>query len=604
MAERLSDRARAAWRKPDSRPIYEWAAEHITLPASYALPGKFDVSVNRPLIEVFDAIKNPLVRRVRFRGPPRFGKSLISDLSIPWIVVNDPGPIMWNWQKDDAAIEHMREKAWPLWKSCDPFRVMLPTGRHDITTTEIYFGPFFLKVQGANPNNLQGKGIRHMFNEEVWLPVWQNLYNQAVSRTRDYARNQSEKIVDVSQAGNKGDVEDRNFLEGHQAAWCYLAPDGHHYPLVMGGKRPDGTRYGLVWSEDAKRNDGTINLARAIETARYVCRETGHVWVDSPATIAEWNRDGKYVAQNPGAPADIRSFSVSALLNNTFADLVKRKVAAIHLASYGDMTGMRDVKMQDESEPWSEEYLTVTIPSTPTGYKIADYADGKPLPGEKYRTLMIDRQRGMAGDTPHRWCEVRAWLDSGASRQLYFDRQNIKEGARELQQRYHVPDRCTWQDARFETHKVYEECAEYGWIACFGSDQSAWTHVISDPVDKRKQVKVRWPFSPWQQTVVNGKTVYYLLYSSDYCKDILANMLRGAGVKHEHPDDVLEAYTEHLKAEHKVQKGSKNTWVKVHSTKPNHGWDTSAQGIAFALLMRLLAMPKTNDTEAPAGAAT
>ena len=595
LAHGLSARAKAAWRRPDGRPIPEWAGEHLTLPNSYAIPGRFDVSITRPLIGVFGAIQDQMIRRVRFRGPPRFAKSLVVDISIPWIVCNDPGPVMWNWQKEEAAVEHMREKAWPLWRSCEPFRVMLPAGRHDVTTTEIYFGPFFVKVQGANPNNLQGKGIRWLFNEEVWLPVWQNLYNQAVSRTRDYARTMSDKVVDVSQAGNVGDVEDRNWNEGHQAVWCYLAPDGKHHPLVMHGKRDDGSRYGLVWSEDAKRSDGSINLGRAIETARYVCQHTGKVWTDSPATIAEWNRDGAYVAQNQDAPGDIRSFSVNALLNNTFADLVKRKVNALHLASYGDMTGMRDAKMQDECLPWSEEYLTVTISGTRTGYVVNDYVDGLPLPAEKFRTLMADRQHGMSGDHPHRWCEVRVWFANGDSRQVFFDRVNTKESMRELQLRYRVPDRCVWQDARFETHKVYEECAEYGWIACFGSRESAWTHIIPDPVDRRKQLKVRWPFSPWQKTVVQGKTVYYLLFSSNYCKDILAAMLRGAGAKHDAPDDVLPAYTEHLKAEHKVLSGGKYVWEKIHATKPNHGWDTSVQGIAFALLMKLLAMPKVED---------
>lgn len=602
MAARVSPRSLAAWRRPDGRPIAEWAAEHLTFPMSYAIPGRFDVSITRPLIDVFAAIQNPLVRRVRFRGPPRFGKSLINDVAIPWVVCNDPGPIMWNWQKDDAALEHMREKAWPLWRSCAPFLTMLPKGRHEITTTEIYFGPFFLKVQGANPNNLQGKGIRWLFNEEIWLPVWQSLYNQAVARTRDYARNQSEKVVDVSQAGNSGDVESRNWDEGHQARWCYRSPiDGKHYPLVMHGKRPDGSRYGLIWADDARRADGTINLSRAIETARYVCQETGYTWQESPATIAEWNRDGMYLPQNPTAPADIRSFSVPALLNNTFADLIRRKVSALHQASTGDMTGLRDCKQQDESLPWSEEHLTVTITGSRSVYLTdpahaldPNYLDGtQPLPGERYRTLMADRQKGMAGDTPHRWCEIRAWFSGGESKQLHFGRVDTKESMRDLQQRYKVPDRCTWQDARFEPHLVYEECAEFGWIACFGSNQGSWSHILPNPAGPHlPPVKVRLPYSPWQKTVVAGKDVFYLLFSSDYAKDILANLLAGRGVAHAHPDDVLPAYVEHLKAEHKILKAGKYTWEKVHGTKANHGFDTSVQGICFALLMKLLSMPK------------
>ena len=599
---RLGDFAgwRNGWTKPDRRPIYTWAADQLTLPASYRIPGKFDVTVRRPLMAVFDAIQDTMVRRVHFRKPPRFGGSMINDIAIPWIICNDPGPLMWNWQKDEAAAEHMKEKAWPLWKSSPQFRAMLPGGRHDVTTTEIYFGPFFLKVQGANPNNFQGKGIRWQFNEEIWLPVWQTLYNQAVSRTRDFAEIQSEKVVNVSQAGNANDVEDRSFRAGHQAVWCYRAPsDGKHYPLLMGGKRADGTRWGLTWADDARRPDGSYSLARAIETARYEAKDTRDVWLDSPATLAEWNRDGAYVAQHEKAPREVRSFSTNALLNNTFADLITRKIAAMEQSAYGDMSGMKDVKMQDECLPWEETYLTVTINGTASGYKAGDYVNGEKLDGEKYRTLMADRQQGVGGDSPHRWCEVRAWRADGSSRQLYYGRESTKEAMRDLQQRYAVPDRCVWQDAAFEKHEVFKECAEYGWIAVFGSDQTQWLHLLPPLPGSQEARKIRLPYSPWQRTTAAGKAVNYLHLSEDYMADILANLAAGRGVKYEHPDDTPPSYLEQMRGEHKIQKGGRWVWEKIHSSKPNHAWDCAKYGIGFALLMKLLALPTKQAEEKP-----
>lgn len=628
---RLSPRAHAAWRRPDHRPIYEWAAQHLTLPSTYTPSGPFDVSITRPLMAVFDAIQDPMVRRVYFRAPPRFGKSMIVDISIPWILCNDPGPIGAYFPSQEFADQRMREKLAALWATCRPLQEIMPRGLHDRTKNAIYFGPFFFVALGLSDANLQGKGLRWLFNDEVWLPAWQKVYEQAVSRTRDFARTECEKIVNVSQAGHAADVEDRCHRAGHQASWHYRCPaDGRHYPLVIHGRRPDRTRYGLVWSDDSSRLDGTINLSRAIETARYVCQSTGYTWPLNRTTQAEWNRDGCFVAQNPTAPASVRSFSVTSLLNSSFTDLITRKVEALNLASTGNMTGLETFAQQDECRPWSEQHLTVTLASQTDGYH-ADPANSHlptylwhgytrtaspvfdprlstpppefpKLPGERYRTMMADRQRGMAGDTPHRWCEIRAWFPGGDSKQLAFTRVDTKESMRELQHRYAVPDRCVWMDARFETHKVYEECAEYGWIGCWGHTvTNSWTHLQPNPAGAHlPPVKVRLPFSPWQGTVVAGKTVHYLLFASDYCKDILANLIAGRGVKHEHPTDVLPAYIEHLKCEHKEQKGAKFTWVKRHSTAANHGWDTSTQGIAFALLMKLLSMPKVaapEDTE-------
>lgn len=586
---------RAGFQPPDRRPIYEWAKDHLTLPASYAIQGKFDVSLSRPLIQVFDDIQNPLVNRVRFRKPPRFGGSMIADIAIPWVICNDPGPIMWNWQSDEMAKGHMKEKAWPLWNSSAVFRAMLPTGRHDKTNTEIFFGPFFLVAQGANLNSLQSKGIRWLFNDELWLPVWQELYAHAVRRTMDFERSGSYKIVDVSQAGNEGDVESRNFDEGNRCIWGYPRPGGGDpVQLLMGGKREDGSRWGLVFNEDAKLKSGGYNKTRAMETARYVCKETGKEWADVPETRQEWNRTGLYIPTNPTAPRRFTSYSVNALLTRPMAELVSAKIDALNLASMGDMSGLRDFKQSLESLPWAEQHLSITLNTKSNGYKVADYANGQKLDGESKRTMMMDRQHGIGGDTPHRWVEIRAWRADGSSRLLYFGRFDTKEACREIQQKYGVPDRCVWQDAKYEKHEVFKECAQYGWVGVFGSSQNSWTHYTRLPGNP-EALKMTLPYSPVQFTEApgTGAKAHYLTFCEDYMADILANLASGRGVAWEMPDDVDPRYPEHLKAEHKVEKRpGVFSWEKIHSSKPNHGWDTAKMGVAFAVVMKLLSAEK------------
>lgn len=581
------------WVKRDRRPLPEWAREHLILPPSYAIQGRFDVSLTRPLLALFADIQNPLVHRIRLRKPPRFGGSMLADIAIPWIVCNDPGPIMWNWQSDDDARGHMKQKAWALWKSAKPFRAMLPTDRHDATNTEIYFGPFFLICQGANINNLQGVGVRWLFNDETWLPVWQNLYQHAVYRTRDYERAGSYKITDVSQAGVIGDVEDRNFKQGNQCQWGYRNSAGGLTPLLFGGKREDGTRWGLIWADDAKRKDGTWNKARAIETARYVCKETGQEFPDHPSTIATWNRDGAYIVGNPDAPPDSKSYAVNGLLNRSFSSLVDEKIDAMELAARGDLSALRDWVQKSETRPWEEVHLTVTLDSAESDYYVADYADGQRWAGERHRSMIIDRQKGEAGDNPHRWVEVRAWQASGDSRQLFFGRVDTKESCRDVQRRYSVPDRCVWQDTAWEPDGVFRECAEYGWLGVRGSAQGAWPHYKREP-GAEKETKLLLPYSAMQTTTVGqGVKAFYILISENYFADILANLIAGRGVKFEHPRDVLPAYREHLQAEHKVEKRpGVYVWEKITSRRANHGWDTSKYSVAFAGVMKLLALTK------------
>jgi hypothetical protein len=74
-------------------------------------------------------------------------------------------------------------------------------------------------------------------------------------------------------------------------------------------------------------------------------------------------------------------------------------------------------------------------------------------------------------------------------------------------------------------------------------------------------------------------------------------------VKYEHPDDAIPAYLEQMRGEHKIQKGGRWTWEKIHSTRANHAWDCAKYGIGFALLMKLLALPTKAQEEKPNDAA-
>ena len=201
----------------------------------------------------------------------------------------------------------------------------------------------------------------------------------------------------------------------------------------------------------------------------------------------------------------------------------------------------------------------------------------------------MDRQHGIAGDVPHRWVEIRAYRHDGSSRQVYFGRVNTKEGCRAIQQQYKVPDRCVWQDARYEKHEVFKECIEYGWIAIFGSPQNSWAHYTKTSRDS-DPVKVTLPYSPIQMAEVPGasRRVAYIHFNEDYFSDILANLIGGKAAGWDHPDDWSQQHQEHLLNKQKIEKrpGVFN-WETVKSL-PDHGFDTSKMQVVFAVMMKLL----------------
>lgn len=577
----------AGWSRPYDGEIYEWGNTNVYLHAAYAQTGWFDVTSSRHLVEPFRAVKNPLIRVVSNIGALQSGKSLIADVSIPFFMVNDPGPIMWTFQSDPDGREHMKTRAMPLWRSIRALRPLLPQSRSDMTTMEIYFGHFFFLANGANPNSLQSKSIRYKFNSEIWLPSWQELYEQAVGRVSAFEKVATSKVVNDSHAGSKGDVADRVFLAGTREYWSIPCPAcGVVYPLRMTQKRPDGTRFGLTWSPDALRADGTISEARAAETVHYVCA-CGHVWPHDPRTYRTWNDTGLYVASNPEPPADNRSFCWSGLVSTTLPVLAQKKAAALNALRSGFDDLMRDFKRQREVEPWEERTATITIEQRTHGYARADYANGQPIADEVDRAMTIDPGQD------HYWCEVVAWRADGSTRHLHAGRYETDDQLREVQQRYHVADRKTFEDSGHNQDRTFEHCIRYGWIALRGSPATRrFRHTFRDP---NNEERIEYRFYSTLQRGQGGAP--YVYFSSNDCQDILQNLLTaqsgylpGTGqpippALMEFPDDVIPEVFDHFKGAHKVEKRAGQwTWEKVHSRSPDHLRDCRVMQIVFGLI--------------------
>lgn len=589
---------KAGWKTPDRRPIYEWCADNLRV--HYAPRGTFDIQSFRYQIAPFEAIQNELVREVHICGAIQTGKSQIIDLAVPWIMVNDPGPMMWTFQAEDDGKEHLLTRCWPMWDSCAALKGLWPMDRHRKNTMEVFFGSFFFIANGANPNSLQSKTIRWKINSELWLPAWQDVYKQAVGRVSAYVRTAQSKIINDSQSGNKDDVMDKVYKSGSQSVWSAPCPACKKiYPLrITQPKLSDGTRWGMVWADDCKTDDGKLNVNRCVETVHWRCA-CGHEMPDTAATRNYWNDTGLYVDENPGAPSEVKSFWWGSVHVHPMRELAKEKASAMNVMSMGDSADLKTFRQQRENVPWEETHLMVNISTHLTGYKYADFAHGELWEGEIYRCMTMDRQHGIGGDSPHRWAEIRAYKASGASRQLYYGRVGTKEAARELQRLYGVKDRSVWQDAAFEKHEVLKECVEFGWIAIFGSDQKTWTHY-SRRGGEVEPTKVTLPFSPMQISEVGGPAAraYYLHFNAEYCSDVLSNLIAGNGVPWEHPDDWSAEHQEQLKNKQKIEKRpGVYKWETVKS-RPDHGHDTSKMQVAFALVMKLLSTASLKEEKA------
>ena len=569
--------------RPDRAPIYDWARRNVQLPESYATPGPFNVRLSPWLVPIFDALQDPLVRRVHFRKAVQIGGTLVADVWLPWIVANDPGPISWTMQTDEMVEKHAKTRLWPLLERCRPVAAMLPKPGPHRTTTEIFFGGFFLTLNAANLSTQQSQSIRYKINDELWLPRWQEIYGHAVARVSKFEEVGRSKIYNASQApvmdAETGNVEDSSFRSGDQGEWHAECPNCRKlHPIAFEQITETKDRGGVVWDKAARRDDDTWDVARVVESVRFCCINCGHESPDNDATRAGWAKTGRYVAQNPKASREVRSFRIEALVTRPMRLLAEEWAHAENAwVRTGDESAKIEFRTKREARPWIVERKSVNLLVKDSGYKLADHADGQPIPDEAIRFLAIDRQQD------HWWCEVGAFSTAQGPRyrQLWFGRIDTRDQLRQLQQRYKVADACTAQDRGYRPADVDRDCAEFGWRSMRGYGRRTWTMR-----DEASGQMINFPFSDPQVSDYRGGDVYFYNWSGDYFKDLLAAALEGKGdLRWEMPSDVNPLYLEHLKGESKVEvRTGVWEWREVRSNAPNHGLDTSAMLLCMATI--------------------
>lgn len=577
--------------QPDRSPIYQWARRHVDLPESYVIPGKFNVDLSPHLRPIFDALQDDTVRTVTVSKSIQSGGTLIADVWVPWLIVNQPGPISWTMHTDDMVALHAKTRLNPILDRCAPVAQLLPRVGPMRTTTEIYFGNFFLVLNSANLSDQQSQSIRFKINDEIWHPKWQNIYSEAIGRVTRFEEAGTSKVLNISQGGWENDVSDVAWRAGHMAEWSAKCKScGRLYPLNFRQMmRDDATRRaGVVWDESARRDDGTFDEAQAGATARFRCPHCGHEHPDTDATREHWRRTGEYVFTRPDAPTSNRSFHFESLVTRPMRLLAEEFCRAENeFQKTGSTDARRVFRQKREARAWVEPRQTVTLTAGNGDFNTDDYAAGQRVPSEQHRFMVMDRQKD------HRWVEIGAYSlenDGTVYRQLWFGRVDTKEQARQLQTRYLVPDACVAQDRRYEPQQVDAECLAFGWRGLEGVKKKTWTLR-----NEQTNAFENFPHSDPLWASINGRQVPYYQFSGYHCKDILSAALAGNGIRWLLPRDVNPLYLEHVKAEEKIEvRPGVWEWREIKQNA-NHGLDTSAMIIAIGIIAVLIRFKLDDD---------
>ena len=606
----LANDMRSAVASPDRRPIYEWAAENVTLPPVLTKSGLFDVSSSRHFMAPLDALHSDRVREVNIMAPVRGGKTLIADLAAPWAVANDHASVLRVMQSDEVAASHSELRAMPIALSIQAIRDILPESRHKIREQEIIFtNGLPLIIAGPSIGNLQSRGFKWVICDEPWL-YKPGILNQAKARLGDFVRSASSKFLAISQGGVDGDDWDVQFQSGElNELHVKCASCSHMMIPRWSGFRTDGTRWGIMYDGE-KGERGQYNIRRALETLRFECEKCGHAHSDTARTRGNWNLTSEYQVIGD-ANAARKSYRWRAQIDYPWAELLEEWLNARRQSAFGNHEPTIQFVQKRQAEPKSEK----TVHEGTLQFARIEVTE-KPWEAEVFRSVTVDRQ---SEDTY--WLTGRQWAKgTGESRRLLFRRcyseADITAAVDEVKPsriRINIGGKmvevfAVGVDSGYRPKGdagVYAMCASHGWMALKGADEPFfWHNITKRPFGSDRTIteRIQRPYAPWtwgdpgEGTEAQGRKHAPLLrFSSTPLQDRLQELIdSGLWAEPEGDSDTEmgREYERQMSAEFRKRRTNKFTGkeelVWVCPSGNNHARDCGKMQVLLATISQLL----------------
>jgi phage terminase large subunit GpA len=605
---------RQAWRPFDRRPIYEWASTHVNLPSCYAISGFFHVEKSRYLIGPLDAIRDPLVREVTILKGVQTGGSLIGDLAVCDIIENNPGNTLWNFPTEEQAEDWAKRRAIPLLNNCPGIAAKLEKiHRHKKGKKEIHFPSMWLSIQGAHPSNLQSHSVPFVINDELWQ-FEQGMYLHAKARTTYF--HWRSKIINISQAGQKGDDLDQAYEAGSQEVWQFPCPACHFYQAHEWSiRREDGTYAGVIWdTNQTTRPGGQWNYDAVKASAAYKCANCGFLIRDTPRNRRDMNDFGHYFITNPNAARDKKSFQWTSLASDqiSFGLLIEEYLRAKEQAKLGNRIPLREFWLKRMAQPYDPEKhddveLMPTIELTSTAPGAAIVHDGK-----TFTTLLM----AVDVQTDCFWVVVEVWTPAGDDLVLWAGRLITWADVIAKRVEYSVPNGLVTVDCRFRPHDVFVQCTRNGtwetvpggkrwqcWRAAKGEAGDGYYYKARAGAQKGKAILLPyvWPLpkgDPCHGVAhddialadVRGRFCSIVVWYHGWIKSVLADRRDGAG--HGVKSYVLkgpwnQTYARQMNSERKEFNPITRKWL-WKKFRDNHLWDCRGMNLTRAFMLRII----------------
>lgn len=579
-----------AWEPPFSGSIFEWAKKYIELPSNYAIQGKFEVSPH--MVQPFHELLDPSTRQLNLIAATQTGKTLISELFLPYLICNDPGPTMKLHQTVDMAQLFAQTRLLPLLDRCKPVKTMLEYQRYSAKKKGVTLPHMSVIIDGAKENVLHGMSIRYLLLDEVHL-YDSDVVQKALSRTTAFSHNR--KILVTSQPGVEGDQLSRQNT-GLDYEWGWTCPYCNNVqPYFWSKEKEDGTWAGFVWQKIYESGSTEIlDYEKTGASTRLFCYYcTGSVG-DTPSERHMLNISGSYILLKDNGDHAVKTYRWTAFTNEQIS--FKEKTIQYLLGrSAHKQTGTTDALMLFNQQVLGKEWKRSTV-IDPGKVLTAAFNPSDLWKEEIFRCLTVDYQRKHG----QKFYCVTAWSRTEC-RVLDHSFVATWEEIYNIQKKWNIPSPAVFIDYGYNSEEVAKEAVKhiqpikvgkrieaYGWICLKGDGQ----HDMGFP---HKDGTRRY-FSQEQKVAVNNFQFARLyLWSNLPIKSSLMWIRDNkSDVKLVLPSNDPEFET-HLNAENLEDVLDKRTglmtkrWVQKHDN--NHYLDCMAMAVVAANMRGIFLVP-------------
>lgn len=610
-AHYLVEAFREGWELPFRGEIYD-NGRKIDLQNGYAIKGNFEVEKSRYLIEPFEALRDPMVREVVTLKSVQTGGSLLADIWVPYIIMHDPGELLWLFQDDDFAGKYMDERFIPgcLKRAPGVMELLSAGGRFALQRHQFLLPLMAALIGGLNEGNCQGLSKRYVILDEAWMSRNSGLISQAKARTTAYPY--TSKILIISQAGTEGDDLDIEWQSSDQRELHWNCPHcGKAQPFEFSRKRDDGSWAGMKWdTNDVTCPNGRWNFDAVGETARYECFFCRQRIDDRPHVRRALNDSYHYRPQKLDAEKGIVGFHWPAEANMDISfssQAIKYLKAKEQDEQHGYRLPLQLWYQKQRAIAWNPNLTMDVKRAAYEPYDISSEWDG-----EAYRFLLVDCQK----DFKEFWYVVRAVGLSGESRQLARGKLEHWSEVARIQEFWKIKDQHVFIDGGYEQTRVAEECVKHGhvgkvkvgksgtrnvwfcWTILKGSGLSTFTHSLENGLkEERIYSKLDW-IDPNIGKRRKGLMVPYYNWSNLNVKDILRRYRdqdkapKFLCLPDDEPPTNVWSYTAQMNSELRDQeyneKGQKTSIWRPIPRRPNHFWDCESMFIAVCAIVGII----------------